>query len=93
MRAMQVGQNGAGMAVMSVIGDWPKRIALNSLALAGVAVVIGNGMAMNWGSLVAAGLASILVSIAPGCDLRGPALCATGGFGVKCWNRLAEILK
>lgn len=55
----------------------------NLLALLAVAVV-GAGLALNWGWLVAAGIAPILIALAPCAAMCALGLCMRGTGGKSC---------
>ena len=90
---VQISQHETGSEDASVIGPRPQWMTRRRLLLAGVTVVIGSGMALNWGWLTAAGLAPILVSLAPCGVMCGLGLCMKGGTGTSWWSRLSGIFR
>lgn len=89
----RISQHDAGIEEASVIGGRPKWMTRKGILLAGLTVVIGSGMALNWGWLTAAGLAPILVSLAPCGVMCGLGLCMKGGTGTSWSSRLGGIFR
>ena len=90
---VQISQHDAGIEEASVIGGRPKWMTRKRLLLVSVIIMIGSGLALNWGWLTAAGLAPILVSLAPCGVMCGLGLCMKGGTGTSWSSRLSGIFR
>ena len=90
---VQISQHDTGSEDASVIGRRPQWITRRRLLLVSVTIMIGSGMALNWGWLTAAGLAPILVSLAPCGVMCGLGLCMKGGTGTSWSSRLSGIFR
>ncbi len=90
---VQISQHDTGSEDASVIGRWPQWMTRKRILLAGVTVVIGSGMVLNWGWLTAAGLAPVLVSLAPCGVMCALGLCMKGGTGTSGWSPLGGIFR
>jgi hypothetical protein len=77
----------------SVIGGQSHWMARRRLLLAGLTVVIGSGIALNWGWLTAVGLTPILVSLAPCGVMCGLGNCMKGGAGTRWWSRPTGVFR
>ena len=90
---VQISQHDTGSEDASVIGPRPQWMTRRRLLLVSVTIMIGSGMALNWGWLTATGLAPILVSLAPCGVMCGLGLCMKSGTGTRWWSRLSDVFR
>ncbi|WP_092761856.1 hypothetical protein [Jannaschia helgolandensis] len=68
-------------ASLSALTVWFTR---RRLLILGAMMLIGGGMALNWGWLAAVGAAPLILALAPCAVMCGLGLCMKGGAGKTC---------
>ena len=81
---MDISQSNTGLSDSPATRVWPQWLTRRRVIFACAATMIGSGMALNWDWLTAAGLAPILISLAPCAAMCGLGLCMKGGSGKGC---------